>query len=305
MKDFKILVSYSGGKDSLASLIWAINESGYKKENIQAVFCDTGWEHQDTYKHIEETTKALDVPLVVLKSKKYDGLVDLSIKKGRFPSTLARFCTEELKTKPMIDYVLDDCGNSNVVVIQGIRKDESHARSKMSKQCSFFKYYTEPYGHDKHGKPKFHKYRKKDVLKFREKNLDDVLRPIFDWTAQETLEYILQSGLKPNPLYYKGMGRVGCYPCIMANLKETKNIMENDPKYLKRLIDAEKEVGRTFFPPNFIPDRYQRTIDPKSGKRISTVEDVARYIADRNADGELFPESEDHRSCMSYYVICE
>ena len=140
----KILVAFSGGKDSLAALLWTIKESGFKKENIEAVFCDTGWEHEVTYQHIKETTDKLGIKLVTLKSKKYDGLVDLAVKKKRFPSTKARFCTEKLKTEPMIDYILDEC-KTNVLVVQGIRADESASRALMKKQCTYFRYYHEPY----------------------------------------------------------------------------------------------------------------------------------------------------------------
>ncbi len=124
----KILVAYSGGKDSQAALIWTVKESGFKKENIKAVFCDTGWEHPQTYKHIQNTTKQLGIELITLKSTKYNDFINLVKSKGRFPSAKARFCTEELKTKPMIDYILDQV-NDHIIVIQGIRYDESIARS--------------------------------------------------------------------------------------------------------------------------------------------------------------------------------
>lgn len=39
----KIIVSFSGGKDSQACLIQAVNQ--YGADNVEAVFCDTGWEH--------------------------------------------------------------------------------------------------------------------------------------------------------------------------------------------------------------------------------------------------------------------
>ena len=55
----KVVVAYSGGKDSQASLIWAVNQ--YGKENVLAVFCDTGWEHSVTYQHIKSTTALLGV----------------------------------------------------------------------------------------------------------------------------------------------------------------------------------------------------------------------------------------------------
>lgn len=55
----KIIVSFSGGKDSQACLIWAVKKYGSK--NVQAVFCDTGWEHSLTYKHIQDTCKLMQV----------------------------------------------------------------------------------------------------------------------------------------------------------------------------------------------------------------------------------------------------
>lgn len=85
MGNLKILVSYSGGKDSLAALLWTLKESHFKNGNIEAVFCDTGWEHEITYQHIQETTNVLGIKLVTLKSKKYDGFVDLAKKKKDFP----------------------------------------------------------------------------------------------------------------------------------------------------------------------------------------------------------------------------
>lgn len=44
------IVSVSGGKDSTALLLLAIEQ---ETENLQAVFADTGHEHQQTYEYIE------------------------------------------------------------------------------------------------------------------------------------------------------------------------------------------------------------------------------------------------------------
>ena len=118
----KILVSFSGGKDSQACLIEAAKQYGVDK--IEAVFCDTGWEHPDTYKHINDICSQMGVKLTTLKSK-YD-FVSLAKYKKRFPSTKARFCTSELKMKPMIDYILTL--EESCIIIQGIRAGESPAR---------------------------------------------------------------------------------------------------------------------------------------------------------------------------------
>lgn len=303
----KAIVSWSGGKDSQACLIYAVEKYGAK--NVEAVFCDTGWEHEVTYRHVKAIPEALGVKLVTLKSKKYDSFVDMSVKKGRMPSVKARFCTEELKIKPMIDYVLSQ--NDNLLIFQGIRSDESKSRSKMSEQCRYFKYYFEPYGFDKKGKPKYHTYRKKDVLEWCKNHVDDVLRPIFNWTGNQTIAYVLGHGLPLNPLYYQGAKRVGCYPCIMCTKGEIKNIVFNSPETIDKIREAEKTTITGFFGPDFVPDRYKRQTDKKSGKPYASIDDVVDYIKDKHATGDLFAEIEKEekkssgRRCMSAYSICE
>jgi len=301
----KVIVQFSGGKDSLATLIWAINK--YGKDKTEAVFCDTKWEHEITYKHILEITKQLQVKLITLSSKKYSSFLDMVEKKKRFPSTKARFCTEELKTKPMIDYVLQQ--TEHLILLQGIRKDESESRSKMSKQCSYFKYYTQPYGKDKKGKDKFHTYRKKEVLAWRNQYSDDILRPVFDWTGQEVINYILDNGLKPNPLYYMGMSRVGCMPCIMAKLGEVKEIANRFPDVIDKVKQAEIDFKTSMMPPGKIPAKFcSKSATNKKGevKSYPTIDDVVKYVNRKDAQQSIFEEDKNnnHR-CMSFYGICE
>lgn len=297
----KIIVQFSGGKDSLATLILATKEYGIK--NIIAVFCDTGWEHEITYNHINEVTEKLGIELITLRSKKYKDFLDLAIKKKRFPSTKARFCTEELKTKPMIDYILNQ--KDNLIILQGIRSDESVSRALMEKQCSYFKYYLKPYGKDKKGKDKYHTYRKKEVIAWRNEYSDDVIRPIFEWTAQQVIDYIISNGLKPNPLYYKGMSRVGCFPCIMCRKQEIKQISDHFPERIELLKENEKIVGRTFFPPNYIPEKFMTRIDGATGKKVPTIDNVVDYVNRKDAQLNILGEEKGDGRCMSFYGICE
>lgn len=295
----KILVSFSGGKDSLASLIWAI--ATYGRDKIEAVFCDTGWEHEITYTHILEVTAKLNVKLVILKSTKYAGMIDLAAQKKRFPSTKARFCTQELKTKPMIDYVLTQ--TQSLIIIQGIRADESESRSKMAKQCTYFKYYFQPYGKDKKGRDKYHYYRKKDIKQWLETHADEVIRPIFEWTGQEVINFILDAGLKPNPLYYMGMSRVGCMPCIMSKHSEIKEISKRFPEVLNNLAIAEDQLGTSFFAPEKIPARF--CSKSKNGKTYPTAKDVESYVNRLDGQIDMFKEPDSDHRCMSFYGICE
>jgi 3'-phosphoadenosine 5'-phosphosulfate sulfotransferase (PAPS reductase)/FAD synthetase len=297
----KIVVSFSGGKDSLACLIWA--EKNYGANNVTAVFCDTGWEHPITYQHVQEVCDRLSVELVKVKSKKYKNFMDLARKKRRFPSTKARFCTEELKQKPMIDWVLAQ--QYDMLIVQGIRAQESASRAKLSGECSFFKYYFQPYKIDKKGKKKYHTYRKKDVLAHTKKFASDIIRPVFDWSGLDVMNFIIENGLKPNPLYYRGFSRVGCFPCIMCRHAEIKLIIEQEPQVIDGIRKEEQQTGRYFFPPGYIPDRFCSGMD-KNGKRFPYIDDVVKYLSRNDAQMNIFEEpfTEGHR-CMSIYGLCE
>jgi 3'-phosphoadenosine 5'-phosphosulfate sulfotransferase (PAPS reductase)/FAD synthetase len=250
----KVIVSFSGGKDSLASLLWVRNNL---TKDFITVFCDTGWEHPLTYKYIEEVQEQLGLNLITVKSKKFNGMVDLTKKKSRWPSSQRRFCTSELKTIPMIDYILDEV-NDDVLIIQGIRAAESAKRAEMSKQCTYFKYYVQPYGKDKNGKDKYHTYRRKDVLAFRKKYADDLLRPVFDWSAQQVIDYILENGIQPNPLYRMGYKRVGCFPCVMASQQDIYNISVQEPERISYIAGLEQQFNSSFFGPDKISSKYYK-----------------------------------------------
>lgn len=290
----KILISYSGGKDSQACLIWAVKEYGV--ENCEAVFCDTGWENPATYEHIETTCKSLGVPLVVLRSKKYDGFIDLARNKKRFPSTKARFCTSELKVIPSIDYVLSH--TENVIVVEGIRKSESFNRSLMQPACTYFKSYFEA-----NDKGKTSSYRKKDVIAWCKKYNADRLRPIFNWEPQKVIDYIRDNGQAPNPLYYQGFTRVGCFPCIMSTHRTIKLIIDNHTDRWDEIVRHEKEIDSSFFKIDSIPKYAQSGVCKRSGKKFTTAEDIKRYLSAKNATADMFEE--DTPSCMSAYHLCE
>lgn len=291
----RVIVTYSGGKDSQASLLWTIE---HLTKTPTVVFCDTGWEHPLTYKHVRETTEALGLELVVLKSKKYGGMIDLVAQKKRWPSSQRRFCTSELKTIPMIDYILDAV-KDDFIVVQGIRAAESANRAKMSAQCTYFKYYTQPYGIDKNGKPKYRTYRRREILSFVEQHAADVLRPVFDWSSQQVIDYILAKGQEPNPLYKMGYKRVGCWPCIMASQHDILNISRQSPERIAEITQLEHDLHSSFFGPDKIPAKYI-----ESGAKYPLITDVVRYVEWQNATGSLF-DDDTATSCMSFYGLCE
>lgn len=289
----KVLSLFSGGKDSQAALIWAVNEYGV--ENVEALTLDTVWENPVTYQHIIDVCKKMGVKLHIEKTKKYDGFLDLAKKKGRFPSMTARFCTEELKQIPAIDFMLSH--NENIIVIEGIRANESIKRSYLNQFCTFFKYYFEPYKINSKGKKMFMTYRKKDVIKWCAIYNADKIRPVFDWTAEQVIDYIRKNGQEPNPLYFQGFKRVGCFPCVHESHKGVKLIIDNHPEQWEKVKKAEEFVGSGFFKPDYVPKRF------RSNKIYSSTYDIEKYLNEKNATSDLF-ETETP-SCMSAYNLCE
>lgn len=66
------VISVSGGKDSLATLLIAIERCGIA--NVIAIFCDTGNEHEDTYAYLEYLEQRLGIKIVRLKADFTDEL---------------------------------------------------------------------------------------------------------------------------------------------------------------------------------------------------------------------------------------
>ena len=291
----RVIVSYSGGKDSQATLIWAVRKYGAGR--VTAVFCDTKWEHPVTIEHIRETTRQLGVELVTLTSDKVDGFEGLCVKMRCVPVATRRACTSELKIKPMIDWVLRQ--EDNLLILQGIRAKESASRARMLPECSYF---LEYFSDDKKNL-----YRKKAVKEWCGKHDASLLRPIFEWTAQDVIDYILNNGQQPNPLYRKGVSRVGCFPCIMSRLAEVR-VCARDPEMRERLILLEKNVNDAgnknyagFFVKGTIPKWACRTI----GDGTPTAEEVMDYVTRNDDVPSLFGDDES-LSCMSlYHGLCE
>lgn len=294
----KVIVQFSGGKDSQACLIYACEKFGGAK--VTALFCDTGWEHELTYKHVESVVRGLGCNLVVVRNKSLKGFEDMCLKMKGFPNIKARSCTALLKVYPGIDYILRQ--RENVLIIQGIRAGESAHRSKMSCSADYFGAY-------KDDEVKKNLYRKAAVRAWCERYSAIVERPFFGESGQFVIEYILQHGQNPNPLYKKGFSRVGCFPCIFARLKELQ-LLAKDSEYVERVKRLESDVNKlrsgesteyaSFFCKGKIPDRFCK----KYGNGIATFEEVIKY-ASRNESPTLF-DAEEEISCMSiYHGLCE
>lgn len=205
-------------------------------------------------------------------------MLDLCMLKGRFPSRKAQFCTERLKTEMAVLFQLEliDQGHQ-VISWQGVRRDESDAR--------------------RHAK-KFERIGPR-LWAFR---------PLVDWTAQDVFRYIDMQGGTPNRLYYQGMNRVGCMPCINASKEEIREISVRFPDHLKRIDAWEQKVSQcskrgfsTFF---------HKTNDtngsPASIFSRSKVEKVIEWSRTSRGGRQfnMFADFAEPLACASAYGLC-
>lgn len=97
------------------------------------VFCDTGFEHPLTYKHVDWIEENYGVQVVRLHNQK--SVYDLIIQTGCFPTDIMRFCTNELKIKRSKNFyaLLASIQKEGFEVWYGMRLGESFARSERYK----------------------------------------------------------------------------------------------------------------------------------------------------------------------------
>lgn len=280
----KHILSYSGGKDSTAMYLLAL-ERRDKRPNFDfdVVFADTQNEHEHVYDFIAELPAKTSGPpirtvtadftewferrrkFVVekwpedLQARALEVLhpsgsvfLDLAILKGRFGSSQSRFCTEHLKVKVVADQIYMPIWEQGDQVIswQGIRREESHARS-------FLPMFS------------WNQWEDYKALAFR---------PLIEWKLQDVWDMHKRHGIARNPLYDHGFGRVGCFPCVLANKNEVRLFGDSFQEHVDRLDAWEKIVSSaakrgcaTFF---------SVTKDPKIAKRIN----AAKKVDPKNPD---------------------
>ncbi len=225
-----VLASFSGGKDS-AALMLHLREIGVP---FRAAFFDTGWEHPDTYAHIDYVEKTLGIELrrMIPAVKLADHLVPIAeeiertmgrttpsafvrmcLHKGIFPRRTVRFCTQVLKVDQARQWIREawaECASFPVNAV-GIRAAESLARSKMEEtEISL--------------------------------TLDTLVwRPLIRWSEADVVAIHQRNGLRMNPLYARGAERVGCWPCIMGNKKELR-MLAKDERRMEAIRKLEEAV---------------------------------------------------------------
>lgn len=201
-----VVANVSGGKDSSALSLW-LTEQGIEHRRV---FSDTGWEHPATLKYVDSLEKVLGP---IDRVQALLPMAALIRKKGMFPGRTQRWCTSELKVKPITAYMEKVDPEWRAIVAVGVRADESAARAKLTM-----------WEHDGNAMERW------------------TWRPLINWSVEDVFDIHKRHGLSLNPLYGMGAERVGCFPCIYARKAEIKLVADIMPERIDEIRQLEAEM---------------------------------------------------------------
>ena len=207
--DLPVAVSFSGGKDSLATLLLVL-EAGFKPKLI---FINTGIEFDETVKHVYDIAEKYDLELIV------EEVIDSFWKNVDYfgpPAKDFRWCCKTCKLGPIVKLIEKNFLNG-VLSFIGQRKYESQQRSKKGQ------IWSNPWVPGQLG-----------------------ASPIQHWTSLHVWLYIFSKGVEYNKLYERGFERIGCWLCPASDIAELDLVKKHHEQYEKWndfLLDYAKKRG--------------------------------------------------------------
>ncbi len=202
----KVVVAVSGGIDSSVTLALTVRALGPGR--VTAVYADTGMEFKESLETVEKLASMMGVDLVIV-SARLDPLEEIA-RRGLMTRS-NRWCTRILKLSPLARYYRRV--NARIVV-DGARALESEARSITPRSG------VNP------------------LIPFVKRIL-----PIHSWSRLEVQLYAHLEGLPVNPLYDRGLQRIGCILCPAMHLYEIRVAEEIMPGFYNRLYKYLVENG--------------------------------------------------------------
>ena len=257
----KYIVSFSGGKDSTACLLFLL-DNGIPKEKIELWHQDidgrgkTLFDWEVTPDYCRKVGEAFGVPVYFqwkdggferemlrensLTAPIYFELPDHTVsktggEKGK-PSTRRKFPqpSPDLRTRWCSAYLkIDVCATAlrhqkrfqgiRTLVLSGERGEESKQRASYA--------ILEP--------------DKADLRNGRNPRHIDRYRPIRDWKEQQIWDILEKYRVRPHPCYFMGFGRCSCKFCIFGNCDQFASAACVSHQQADTLIAFEKSFGYT------------------------------------------------------------
>ena len=200
-EDVRHICGISGGKDSSALAVHLRD----RVPQLEYFFCDTGAELPETYEYLTRLEVILGKPIARLNaSRGFDHWFEVF--RGALPSPQMRWCTKNMKIKPIEAWV----GDASVISYVAIRADEANRKGYIS---------TKP-------------------------NIETVFPFIEDGVDHDGVMRILKDAGIGLPGYYEWRSRSGCYFCFYQRKAEWVGLADRHPDLFARAVSIEQKVLR-------------------------------------------------------------
>jgi 3'-phosphoadenosine 5'-phosphosulfate sulfotransferase (PAPS reductase)/FAD synthetase len=268
--DCKIIVAFSGGKDSVAMVLYLF-ELGISKDRIELHHHDVdggnfnlfdwkctpsyckafakafhlpikfSWREGGIYREMYRTNEGLQD---VLYLDENGDKVRLTSKEGsstrrKFPAVSAdlrtRWCSAVVKIQPFSRYISSEYSSKEkhtILVCTGERRQESRARSK----------YKDFDLHSTHSILR-KSYHWRPVIDFKEKEV---------WALYEKYK------VQPHPCYELGWSRCSCQLCIFSSANTWASLFELQPEKIYKIGGTENNFGFTLYNKSTIYDKVEK-----------------------------------------------
>ena len=278
-----VVFSVSGGKDSsaaIAATLPLLDSIGHPPERRFMIHSDLGRsEWKSTMPHVERLAAHFGLPLRTVRHKTQDMVArwerrgELGIQRwsrgetvnlvGPWSSASLKFCTAEQKIHVMSAHKKDLEGP--VVSVMGIRRDESHGRSKAP-------------------------FESLDTGMKRHKRSDCMTwNPIVDWTTQDVFDIHEEQGIPLHEAYHLGSTRLSCNFCVLASINDldvSSGQDQNRDTYLT-LVEMEIRYASSFQPARWLGDVRPELLNTEALRDLKE----AKYKSERRKSLEAsYPE---------------
>lgn len=140
---------------------------------------------------------------------RYSPMIRLMMQWRKVPTAVRRWCTDDLKKRPIVEYLAGCADPLNVI---GVRAEESRKRAAMPE------------------------------VEWSDTYDATIWRPIHALLKSEVIDLHTRHGIAPNPVYLQGQGagRVGCGPCVYSGANDIRWLTAEKPERLALLAEVER-----------------------------------------------------------------
>ncbi len=216
--DTEMVISFSGGKDSSAMLVYLCEQYPDIKKHV--VWADTGFEYPGHKEWCEKIAKQFGLEVHRVKSE-WD-FFSIARNRQKWPSPDCRKCTSTLKMEPINKWVRQNIKSTNIIMCSGLRAEESARRAKLPQV-------------------------ELDTILTNSKRTVHDFYPLLNWSEKDVRGYLQGAGI---PLHdcYDYLSRLSCMVCIYNRKRELQAIKSNNREAFDKICEVEREINFTFKP---------------------------------------------------------